>query len=122
MQRIIGSHARSPTAHKRHPSNEVSLVLSQKVSHNTNVCEYTPGRYALTTVSGKGLSQRSGTHWSASAPHMAGSLFTAAAPITTKVPARTQIWSIISPSIPNTGRSKGIEESLRGLLDDDQRR
>ena len=83
--------------------------------------EYTPGTRAWITSSGKGFSQRSGFHSSASGPQSARSRLRAAMPTKTFVPLGTGTLRNSRPSSPRRGVRSGRTVSWRALWKDMKR-
>ena len=78
---------------------------------------YTPGMWALATLSGKGDSQRSGFHSSASGPHTRVFVFACRMGITISVPFFKGMASISRfPSADLIGHASGSVTSSRVLV------
>ena len=113
-------HARPPAQNvilQRRESKHVIQCIKQKRSAPacTHKFEYTPGIFASSTVSGSGVSHRSGFHSAASGPHIAGFLLDELMLTKTCVSLGTKISCMSVPSSPRIGCESGRTTSLRAL-------
>ena len=79
------------------------------------MCEYTPGIAALSTAAGRGASQRSGFHSSASSPQSVLERLHAMIAMTMFVPRGMAICLIVDPSVPRIGWEMGNTASCMVL-------